>query len=206
MLMVSQAIDTTATADRLRAVVVSPRRPPRATGSARTHPLDRGPTAGGSSAHACGDNAGAARAHTPDDLARTAPRCARRAGAGGDRPRDRTAVRAPRTGSRMTAALRVLDGRTFRSLRRHRNYRLFFSGQVVSLSGTWMQNIALAWLVVQLTSSPVALGVLAFARFVPFTVFALPAGVLADRLDNRRVVMVTQAVSMAISTVLAALT
>ena len=51
----------------------------------------------------------------------------------------------------MTVALRLLDGRTFRSLRRHRNYRLFFSGQVVSVSGTWMQNIGLAWLVIQLS-------------------------------------------------------
>ena len=67
--------------------------------------------------------------------------------------------------------------RTFASLRRHRNYRLYFAGQVVSLSGTWMQNIALAWLVVELTHSPVAVGLLAFCRFVPFTVFGLFAGV-----------------------------
>ena len=58
----------------------------------------------------------------------------------------------------MTAAIRMLDGRTFRSLRRHRNYRLFFFGQVVSVSGTWMQNIALAWLVIQLSHSPLAVG------------------------------------------------
>ena len=97
------------------------------------------------------------------------------------------------------------NARTFASLRRHRNYRLYFIGQIVSLSGTWMQNIALAWLIVELTHSPVAVGLLAFVRFAPFAVFGLPAGVLADRFDNRRVMMLTQAVSMVVSAVLAAL-
>src|SRR5688500_15610065 len=87
----------------------------------------------------------------------------------------------------------------------HRNYRLFFLGQVVSLTGTWMQNLALAWYVVELTHSPVAVGVLAFCRFVPFTVFGLVAGVLADRFDNRRMLIVTQGAAMALSTVLAGL-
>ncbi|HZO50369.1 MAG TPA: MFS transporter [Gaiellaceae bacterium] len=105
----------------------------------------------------------------------------------------------------MTGALRVLDGRTFRSLRRHRNYRLFFSGQVVSVSGTWMQNVALAWLVIELTRSPVAVGALAVCRFLPFTVFGLVAGVVADRLDVRRLVIGTQAASMVLSSLLAGL-
>ena len=100
---------------------------------------------------------------------------------------------------------RLLSMRTFASLRRHRNYRLYFIGQVISLSGTWMQNIALAWVVVRLTHSPVAVGLLAFLRFAPFTIFSLPAGVLADRFDNRRTMMAMQAVSMVISAVLAAL-
>lgn len=99
----------------------------------------------------------------------------------------------------------ALQATTFRSLRDHRNYRLFFSGQVVSVSGTWMQNVALAWLVIQLTHSPLAVGALAFCRFVPFTVFGLLAGVLADRVDNRRLVMATQTASMALSAALAAL-
>jgi MFS family permease len=101
--------------------------------------------------------------------------------------------------------LRRLGGRTFRSLRRHRNYRLFFFGQIVSVSGTWMQNIALYWLVLDLTHSPVAVGVLSLARFGPFTLFGLLAGTIADRLDNRRTVVVTQAVQMMLSTVLATL-
>lgn len=105
----------------------------------------------------------------------------------------------------MTAALVALNARTFKSLRQHRNYRLYFIGQVISLSGTWMQNIALAWLVLRLTHSPLAVGGLAFARFFPFTVFALAAGVVADRFDNRRTLMVTQAVSMVISALLAGL-
>ena len=105
----------------------------------------------------------------------------------------------------MTAALLAINARTFASLRKHRNYRLFFSGQIVSLAGTWMQNVALAWYVVELTNSAVAVGFLAFCRFVPFTIFGLYAGVLADRLDNRRLVIATQAWQMAVSAALAVL-
>jgi MFS family permease len=105
----------------------------------------------------------------------------------------------------VTAALLRLNDRTFRSLRRHRNYRLFFGGQVVSLAGTWMQNVALAWYVVTLTDSAVAVGFLAFCRFVPFTLFGLYAGVLADRLDNRRLVIATQTGQMLVSVALAAI-
>jgi MFS family permease len=101
----------------------------------------------------------------------------------------------------MTVAFR----RTFKSLRKHRNYRLFFSGQIVSLVGTWMQNIALAWYVVELTHSAVAVGFLAFCRFAPFTVFGLVSGVVADRFDNRRLVMVTQTASMIVALALTAL-
>lgn len=95
--------------------------------------------------------------------------------------------------------------RTFASLRKHRNYRLFFTGQIVSVSGTWMQNVALAWFVVELTRSPIAVGILAFCRFAPFTVFGLVAGVVADRFDNRRLVMITQVAAMAVSVALAVL-
>ncbi len=102
----------------------------------------------------------------------------------------------------MTRALLALNARTFASLRRHRNYRLFFIGQVISVSGTWMQNISLAWLVVELTDSPIAVGALAFCRFAPFTLFGLFAGVVADRIDNRRLVMCTQFASMVVSAAL----
>jgi MFS family permease len=100
----------------------------------------------------------------------------------------------------------ALRARTFRSLRRHRNYRIFFTGQVVSLAGTWMQNVALAWLVIELSGSPLAIGALAFWRFVPFTVFGLVAGVVADRIESRKLVMATQASAMAISIALAVVT
>ena len=105
----------------------------------------------------------------------------------------------------MTAALLALNARTFASLKRHRNYRLFFTGQVISVSGTWMQNVALAWLVVELTHSPLAIGVLAFCRFIPFTIFGLVAGVVADRIDNRKLVIGTQVVSMTFSALFAVL-
>ncbi|HYX85524.1 MAG TPA: MFS transporter [Gaiellales bacterium] len=106
----------------------------------------------------------------------------------------------------MTAALLRANARTFRSLRRHRNYRLFFTGQVVSVSGTWMQNIATAWLILELTHSPVAVGLLAVCQFLPFTVLGLFAGVVVDRFDARRTVIWTQATSMAFACALAALT
>jgi MFS family permease len=105
----------------------------------------------------------------------------------------------------VTAAILAFNARTFASLRRHRNYRLFFTGQVVSVSGTWMQNVALAWLVVELTHDPIAVGALAFCRFIPFTVFGLVAGVVADRLDNRRLVIGTQTLSMCFSALFAVL-
>ena len=95
--------------------------------------------------------------------------------------------------------------RTFKSLRKHRNYRLFFTGQVISVSGTWMQNIAMYWFVLTLTRDPLAVGILSLCRFGPFTLFGLIAGVIADRFDNRRTVIVTQAVQMALSAVLAVL-
>jgi MFS family permease len=105
----------------------------------------------------------------------------------------------------MTRRLLKLNRRTFASLR-HRNYRLFFSGQIVSITGTWMQNVAMAWLVLDLTGSPVAVGVLALCQFLPFTVFGLFTGVIADRLDPRRLVIATQAAAMVLASVLAALT
>jgi len=93
----------------------------------------------------------------------------------------------------------------FASLRKHRNYRLFFSGQIVSLAGTWMQDTALPWLVLGMTHYSIDVGVLLFCRYVPFAAFGLPAGVVADRFDNRRVMIVTQSSSMVIAVTLGAL-
>lgn len=100
----------------------------------------------------------------------------------------------------------ALRPRTFRSLRRHRNYRLFFAGQIVSVAGNWMQNIALAWLVIELSRSPLAVGALAFCRFVPFLALGLVAGVIIDRLDTRRLLLATQAAAMVVSIALAVVT
>ena len=105
----------------------------------------------------------------------------------------------------MTAALVALNSRTFSSLRHHRNYRLFFTGQLISVTGTWMQDTALPWLILGLTHSPVYVGALVFSRYVPFLAFGLFSGVSADRFDNRRVVIATQAVSMVVAAGLAVL-
>ena len=96
-------------------------------------------------------------------------------------------------------------GRITSSLANHRNYRLFFVGQMVSLTGTWMQDVALPWLVYHETKSPFQVGLLVFFRFVPFLLLGLFAGVLADRVDNRRMLIATQTVSMTLASLLAAL-
>jgi MFS family permease len=102
----------------------------------------------------------------------------------------------------VTAALGRFNSRTFASLR-YRNYRLFFAGQTISQTGSWMQRIALGWFVYQITHSPFAVGVMAFAQFVPFMVLGLFAGVLTDRLDARHTVIGTQAAQLVSASVLA---
>jgi MFS family permease len=88
---------------------------------------------------------------------------------------------------------------------RHRNYRLFFAGQLVSLIGTWMQQVAQAWLVLQLTGDPFWLGVVATAQFLPVMVLGLFAGVAADALPKRKVLLAAQVAMMILAFVLAAL-
>ncbi len=100
----------------------------------------------------------------------------------------------------------ALQTRTFRSLRRHYNYRLFFGGQIVSLAGSWMQNVALAWLVLSLSRSPLAVAMLLFCRFAPYTLFGLFAGSIVDRVDTRRLVVWTQVAAMLTSAALAVVT
>jgi len=89
---------------------------------------------------------------------------------------------------------------------RHRNFRLFFGGQSISLIGTWMTRIATAWLVYRLTKSALLLGTVSFVGQIPSFLFAPLAGVLVDRLDRRRVLIWTQALAMLQSLALAALT
>lgn len=87
----------------------------------------------------------------------------------------------------------------------HRNYRIFFGGQVISLIGTWLQSTAEGWLVYQLSGSSVALGLIRFANMLPFALLALWGGIIADRRSKRGILLVTQAASMALALVLAAL-
>ena len=103
----------------------------------------------------------------------------------------------------MTAAILRAGARTFLSVRKHRNYRLFFTGQVISNTGTWMQRVAQAWLVLSLTHSPVAVGILALCQFMPFTLFSLVAGVIVDRLDAWRTVISTQLMQMLLASTIA---
>lgn len=90
----------------------------------------------------------------------------------------------------------------FRSLQ-YRNYRLFFSGQGISLIGTWMQRIAMPWLVYHMTGSALLLGVVGFAGQIPTFLFSPVAGVLTDRWSRYRVLLITQIISMIQAFVLA---
>ncbi len=88
----------------------------------------------------------------------------------------------------------------------HRNFRLFWTGQLISLVGTWMQTIARGWLVLELTHSPFWLGMVGFANAFPVLLLSLWGGVIADRWPKRNLIIFTQAVSMLMAFVLAALT
>ena len=89
---------------------------------------------------------------------------------------------------------------------RHRNYRLFFGGQAVSLIGTWMQQVAQGWLVLQLTHDPLWLGIVSVAQFGPVILFGLFGGVIADQLPKRKTLMATQTAAMVLAFVLFGLT
>jgi len=115
--------------------------------------------------------------------------------AGSDRPEDSEQARDEPRG-RMGA---------FRALR-HRNYRLYFIGQLTSLAGTWMQSAAQAWLVLGLTNSSLMLGVVSFAQFLPILLVGLFAGVVVDRIDRRRMLLGTQTLLMLSAFMLAGLT
>ncbi len=106
-----------------------------------------------------------------------------------------------RTGRRNTAALT----HAFRSLR-NRNYRLYWFGQLVSMSGSWMQDVALSWLVLALTDSPVALGLAITIRFLPALLFSVYGGVLADRFPKRPTIVAAQAIQVFVALALAILT
>ena len=87
----------------------------------------------------------------------------------------------------------------------HRDYRLFWAGQIVSLIGTWMQSVGQAWLVLELTNSPLKLGLLGTLQFGPMLLFAFVAGAIADRVRKRRLIIATQSALMCQALALAAL-
>src|SRR5437588_8380157 len=89
---------------------------------------------------------------------------------------------------------------------RHRNYQLFFGGQLISLTGTWMQQIAQSWLVYRLTQSAALLGLVSFAGQIPVFLFAPIGGAVADRVSRHRIVVLTQTAAMVLAFILAALT
>jgi MFS family permease len=94
---------------------------------------------------------------------------------------------------------------TLRALR-HRNFQLFFSGQLISLTGTWMQSVAQAWLVYSMTKSALLLGTVGFASQIPVFLVAPFGGITADRVNRQRLVIATQTCSMILAGILAWLT
>jgi len=106
-------------------------------------------------------------------------------------------VETPAAGTDLPATLRAL---------KHRNFQLFFSGQLISLIGTWMQSVAQAWLVYRLTGSSLLLGSVGFASQFPVFIVAPIGGIVADRYDRQKVVIGTQFASMILAAILAALT
>lgn len=87
-----------------------------------------------------------------------------------------------------------------------RDFRIFWLGQLISVTGTWMQTVAQGWLVLLLTGSPFILGVAAAARSIPVLLLVVPAGIVADRFDRRRIILATSAVATIASAVLGILT
>lgn len=102
-----------------------------------------------------------------------------------------------------TKQRRLSLAQTFAALK-HRNYRLFFVGQIISLTGTWMQNVSQPWLVYDLTQSPMYLGIVSFASAVPILFLSVWAGVFIDRVPKRKLMMITQTLAMTQAFLLAA--
>src|SRR6266581_610143 len=89
---------------------------------------------------------------------------------------------------------------------RERNFRLYWLGQAVSNIGNWMQVVALGWFILQLTGSPIALGLLGLTQFLPILLLSLAGGILADRFLRLHLLMVTQSAAMALAFILTILT
>ncbi len=89
---------------------------------------------------------------------------------------------------------------------KHKNYQLFFTGQLTSLVGTWMQIVALGWLVLELTNSAFWVAFIQGLDLLPVFLISLPAGMLADRIEKKRIILITQIIAMLIAFLFAALT
>jgi MFS family permease len=109
-------------------------------------------------------------------------------------------------GQESVGLVRPVSALALLSVFRHRNYRLFFTGQLVSLMGTWMQTVAQAWLVYSLTHSPFLLGLTTFCAQVTVFFIAPFGGMVADRVDRRRMLLLTQSAAMLQAALLAGLT
>src|SRR5215213_11044439 len=101
-----------------------------------------------------------------------------------------------RSGPRLTRRLSAF---------KHRNYRLFFIGQLISVTGTWMQSLAQAWLVLTLTDSALQFSLVNVCQFAPVLFLSIPAGVIADRFPKRTILLVTQATAGLLAATLALL-
>ncbi|MCL6630225.1 MAG: MFS transporter, partial [Armatimonadetes bacterium] len=112
-------------------------------------------------------------------------------------PQEPTAIAAEAPVGRLPHSLRAF---------RHRNYRLFFFGQIISLTGTWLQQVALSWLVYDITNSRFLLGLVGFVGSLPIMILSLPAGVIADRFSKRNIIVLTQSSAMILAFALAILT
>ena len=132
------------------------------------------------------------RADDADGLRETARAAVDESGADGTPPPRGAAPVAARSST--FAALRV------------RNYRLFFAGQMVSNTGTWMQRIAQDWLVLSITNSPLAVGITTALQFLPMLLFGLWGGLVADRFPKRRLLLITQSCMGLLAAALAVLT
>jgi len=95
-----------------------------------------------------------------------------------------------------------LVGRTFASLR-HRDFRIFYVGQLISVTGTWMQQVALGWFVLELTGSLFLLGVTSAVRSLPILLFSFVGGIAADRFDRKRIILVANSVALVVTAILA---
>src|ERR1700685_3911962 len=100
---------------------------------------------------------------------------------------------------------RIRTSATLRALR-HRNFQLFFAGQLISLVGTWMQNVAQSWLVYRITGSSALLRLVGFTGQISVLLLSPVGGYAADRWNRRTVVIITQSLSMILALVLAVLT